>query len=86
MVAVIKIKDYTADAINLPVNVVQSDLQNKYVFVAEKENEKFVVKKKIVKLGQTYDGKVEITDGLKAGDKLISEGYQNIEEGQAVKF
>ncbi len=87
MIAVIKIKDYTNPvAVALPVNYIQTEMNDKYVFTVEKQNNNYVAKKQLVKLGQSYNGIVEITEGLKTGDKIISAGYQNIEEGQSVKF
>ena len=87
MISIIKIKDYEAkQAITIPINVIQADGNNKYVFVAQKENNNFIAKKRIVKLGQSYNGIVEIIDGLKEGEKIISAGFQSIEDGQPVKF
>ena len=48
------------------------------------ENGKMVAKKTLIKLGQSYNGKVEITEGLKTGDKVITKGYQDLEDGKLV--
>jgi len=42
--------------------------------------------KRIVKTGKTYNGKVEVSSGLKADDKVITAGYQNLNEGQTVSL
>jgi multidrug efflux pump subunit AcrA (membrane-fusion protein) len=88
MVAVIKINDYHADSATVaPVNVVQKLNGDNYVFIAEKNSSnKYAAKKMKVKIGQTYNGNSEILDGLKEGDKIITLGYQNIEDGQLLKF
>ncbi|MDD5570296.1 MAG: efflux RND transporter periplasmic adaptor subunit [Bacteroidales bacterium] len=87
MIAVIKIKDYHSDnAITLPVNIVQADMSSKYVYIIEEKNGNKIAKKQIIKEGQSYNGLVEITGGLKEGDKVVSVGYQNLEDGQAVKY
>lgn len=87
MVTVIKIADYSSpNAIIIPVNLVQSDNTGSYVYIAETFSGKMVAKKRIVKQGMTYNGIVEITDGLKAGDKIITTGYQDIEDGQTIKL
>ena len=87
MVTVIKIADYNSpNAIIIPVNLVQSDNTGSYVYVSETINGKLVAKKRMVKQGMNYNGIVEILDGLKVGDKIITTGYQDLEEGQTIKI
>ncbi|GAC1380382.1 MAG: hypothetical protein NVSMB30_28100 [Hymenobacter sp.] len=68
----------------LPVDLVQKDEQNSYVYVVAQEGGKSVAKRRIIKTGSTYNGKVEVTSGLTARDRVISAGYQNLNEGQVV--
>lgn len=83
MVATVRIQNYSkASATVIPVDLVQKDEENSYVFVVEDKGGKKVVAKRVVQTGQTYNGKVEITSGLKANDQVISAGYQNLNEGQ----
>lgn len=83
--AVLKIMDYSAsNAVIIPVNIVQSDETGKYVFAMETINGKQVAKKKPVKLGEVYGNSAEILEGLSGGEKLITEGYQNLYDGQVV--
>ncbi len=87
MIAVIKIQDYKAkDAITLPINVIQTDNTGSYVYVTKTEGNKMIAEKRLLKQGQSYNGLVEITEGLKVGDKLIVTGFQNLEEGQEIKL
>jgi membrane fusion protein, multidrug efflux system len=88
MIAVVKINDYSADsAIVVPVNIIQKMNDADYVYIAEKNNAKNYIAKKInVKLGHTYNGYTEILEGLKQGEKIITAGYQNLEDGQLLKF
>jgi len=82
MVAVIKIADYTnSQAITIPINYIQTDANGSYVFVASNQNEKMVATKKYIKQGKSYNGLVEITQGLVAGDKIITSGYLQLNEG-----
>jgi hypothetical protein len=37
-----------------------------------------------VDVGEAYGGLMEIRQGLKGGDVIITEGYQTIYDGQAV--
>ena len=84
--AVVKILDYaSANAIVIPVNVVQSDETGKYVFVISKgSNGKTIAHRVIVTIGEVYGESVEIKAGLKAGDQLVTEGFQNLYEGQGI--
>lgn len=83
--AVIKILDYEAKGVVVvPVNIVQTDDKGKYVFVMEKEGDKMVARKKMVLVGQVYDSKIEIKSGLTGGEKIITQGYQTVYDGQAV--
>ncbi len=84
--AVMKILDYSSpNAVVAPVNTVQTDEKGKYIFVMEKlSNGKFVARKKVVVVGEVYGTDVEVKAGLTAEDKVITEGYQNLYEGQVV--
>lgn len=84
---VMKILDYAAaKAIVIPVNTLQTDEQNKYVYVLEKlKNGKSVATRKLVIPGQVSGDLVEIKSGLSGGEQLITVGYQNLYEGQAIK-
>ncbi len=87
MVAKISIVDYSKkDAVVLPVGVIQKDQKNKYVFVVKQSGKKMLAAKQIIKTGQTYNGKVEIIEGLKAGDKVITVGYQSLQENDEINF
>jgi len=84
--AILRILDYAAaKAVVIPVNTVQSDETTKYVYVLSKlANGRSVAKKQPVLIGEVYGNNVEIKAGLKAGDQLITEGYQNIYDGQLI--
>lgn len=84
--AIMKILDYSApNAVVIPVNTVQSDENSKYVYLLTKlGNGKTIAKKQPVIIGEVYGNNVEIKSGLKAGDQLITEGYQNIYDGQMI--
>lgn len=87
-VAVMKIVDYqSANAISIPVNLIQSAEDGDFVLVAEKTSDKQANTKKVtVKQGQNYNGQVEILSGLKKGDWVISTGFQDVNNGEVVNF
>lgn len=79
------IMDYKAlNAITVPLNTVQNDEEGKYVMAAVKEGGHLVARKKHVILGELYDGKIEIKEGLKAGDRIIASGFEGLFEGESV--
>ncbi|TAF54317.1 MAG: efflux RND transporter periplasmic adaptor subunit [Sphingobacteriia bacterium] len=81
--AQLRFQDYAAaKAIAISVNTVQTDEKGKYVFVAVQEGTKLVARKKAITVGELNGQQIEVRSGLMAGDKLITEGYQNIYEGQ----
>lgn len=83
MIAILRIADYTSEkAVVVPVNLIQKAETGDFVFVAEKGK---AVKKKI-KYSRVHNGKAEITSGLDVNDLLIVSGYQDIDEGELVKF
>ncbi|MCU0428642.1 MAG: efflux RND transporter periplasmic adaptor subunit [Cytophagaceae bacterium] len=83
MITYLKIQDYSvARAFVAPLNVVQRDKAGTYLFVAENG----VARRKAVKLGSIYKTDVEILEGLKEGDKIITVGYQDVVDGQNIKF
>jgi membrane fusion protein, multidrug efflux system len=83
--ATMKILDYSAKAaVAVSINVVQSDEKGKYVYIAVKEGDKMVARKKIVIVGEAYNGLIEIKSGLTGGELIITEGYQTVYEGQSV--
>ena len=85
MVATVRIQNYSQkNATVLPVDLVQRDEQNSYVYVVEQQGQKKVAAKRIIKTGATYNGNVEVTSGLKPDDQVVSMGYQNLNEGQLV--
>jgi multidrug efflux pump subunit AcrA (membrane-fusion protein) len=87
MVAVLKINDYKADnAIVVPVNYVQTDPDGSFVYIAENKENKNIAKKAMIDQGQSYNGVVEITKGLKTGDKIVTSGFLNLESGEAISF
>lgn len=84
--AIMRIKDYSAtNAIVIPINMVQTDENGKYVFTMLKSsNGKTTAHKVPVIIGEVYGDNVEIKGGLNAGEQLITEGYQSLYEGQSV--
>lgn len=83
MVAVLRIRDYVSEnSIRVPIGVVQSDASGQYVYIAVPGENALTSKKINVTTGKSYNGVIEITSGLKQGDKLVSVGYQDLIGGE----
>ena len=82
----IKIQDYTSkNAIAVPVNTIQTDDKGKYVYVAVKEGNNLVARKKQVTVGELSGNLIEVKTGLSSGDELITEGFQTVYDGQSLR-
>jgi membrane fusion protein (multidrug efflux system) len=85
MVAKLNINDYQSakPVIVISVKSIQKDETNaSYVYVAEDG----IAKKRIITLGNQYNGKAEITSGLKEGDVLVTGGYDVINDGELITY
>ena len=79
----VKIQDYAvANAIVAPVNTLQNDEKGKFIMVAVKEGKKLVARKRYIDVGELYNDQLEVRNGLKAGDVIVSEGFQSLYDGQ----
>lgn len=85
MVTRLKINDYVSaqPVVVIPIRVIQNATTGeKYVYVADGTK---AVKKNIV-TGREYNGMTEVKEGLVAGDKLIVQGFESLNEGDAISF
>ena len=87
MIAIIQINDYHSEnSIQVPMNVIQADQAGSYVYVIHPKDKYFTAVKQQVIVGNSYNGVVEILQGLSVGDKVISIGYQELVDGEYVRF
>lgn len=73
------------DGVAVPEAAVQFEGDQAYVFVIAKKGEGQAARKQAVDVGVTQDGFVEITGGLKAGERIVADGLNRIQDGQAVR-
>ncbi len=84
-VAVVKLQDYTAtNVVTIPVNTLQTDEKGKYVMIDSAANNKSFAHKRSITIGQLYEDKIEVKGGLQPGDKVITDGFQGLYEGQLI--
>ena len=86
-VAIININDLSkGNSLIVSQNVVQKTEAGDLVYVAVVENGKKVAKARTVKTGIAYDGKIEILEGLTAGEMVITQGYQDLVDGTLIAY
>ncbi len=84
-IASVQVQDYAASsAITIPMNTLQNEDKGKYVMVAVKEGDKLIARKRQISIGELYRDKLEVKSGLQPIDQLITEGFQNLYDGQLV--
>lgn len=83
MLAILKIVDYKkANALTVPVKAIQKSENGDFVLLSQDAK----VVKANIKVGKIYNGNAEVLSGLKAGDKVITLGFNGLNEGDLVKF
>ena len=81
MLAIVRVVSYKdAESLTVPVNVIQHGSGGDYVYVSRDKRAARVP----VTVSQTYGGTAEISQGLKAGDQVITAGFDNLNEGDSV--
>lgn len=78
-----KIANYqSSSAITIPVSVIQKTAEGEMVYIADGNKAKSVY----IKTGRTSNGQVEVLSGLNDGDRLITEGYEEVDNGEAIQL
>lgn len=74
-----------ADAIVIPINVIQQINDEKVVYVAETTDKGTVASRKVITIQGVYGGQAQVS-GLSAGEKIITVGFQGLNDGDFVKI
>lgn len=87
MLATLTINDYTSgNSIVIPSFIIREDIKGYYIYVAEEKDGKWIADKRYIKTGKSYKGNTEVLEGLKPGERVITDGYNNVSTGQVVVF
>lgn len=73
-------------ALCVPINLVQEINGQKVIYVMETDGKNTIARRKVIELGGVYDNLAEVKSGLKVGDKIITVGYQGLNDGEFVKI
>jgi hypothetical protein len=86
MTAVLKIVFQSEpQALCVPINLVQEINGQKIIYVMESDGKQNTARRKVIVLGGVYDNLAEVKSGLSARDKIITVGYQGLNDGEFVK-
>ena len=87
MIAVVKIEDFSSESeVVIPLNAIMKQNNERFVYVAKEQDGNFQAKRVNVVTDLDYNGMTVIKEGLSATDKLITFGFQDLVDGQIVKF
>lgn len=85
MIVGMKINDYsTSKAIKIPVNLLQNSDEGTFVMVVRGEGTNLKASRVSVTPGRSNGIETEILQGLQAGDRIITTGYNDLNDGQAI--
>jgi hypothetical protein len=73
------------DAMTVPVNVIQEVNHEKVVYIAQERDGHLVATKKEVIVDGVFDGRAQV-QGLAVGDKIITVGYQGLNDGTIIRI
>ena len=86
LLAVLRIEDFhQPNAVVVPTNLILSDNQGDYVYVATEQEGGLVATKKRVERGLTYQNETLIASGLDGDEQLINQGFREVAEGMRIK-
>lgn len=87
MFGTLKINDNTVDdAVVLPLFMVQQSEMGPFVYVARETGSGWKAERRALTIGQSYKDQVTVSDGLSAGELLITSGYSDLSDGQEIEF
>ena len=86
MLAVLVVNNYVNHgAISVPLNSVQHNGHGDFIFVAEQNENGLVAQRRNVKTGLAYANRIEVLEGIEAGEKIIVFGHQNLADGVPIE-
>jgi len=88
LIATLKLNDYTSkQAIVIPENILQENASGQsFTFSLQMENDSIgIANFRELKLGKSYQGEIEVLEGLKATDVVVTEGARTIKKDDKVR-
>lgn len=79
------LREETRDVVTVPRTAISYNTYGDFVFVInEGEGGNLTVSRRQVRTGASREGRIEVTEGLEAGDRVVRAGSMKLREGQPV--
>lgn len=83
MSAKLKIANYRkSGALVIPVSVIQKTAQGDMIYIADGKKARSV----LITTGRSSNGMVEVLSGLNAGDRIVTEGFLELDNGEPITY
>lgn len=86
MIAKIILSDYEGEDYTIPSIAIKNDRKGKYIFVANDKDGKIIAEKRYIETGVNIGNKTIIESGVSQGDRIITDGYNLVNNGMEVKI
>lgn len=74
------------NAVAVPINIVQTVNDQKVVYVAEKDGQNMIARKRVVTISDVFNSMTQVISGVTAGEQVITFGYQGLNDGEIIKM
>jgi RND family efflux transporter MFP subunit len=86
MVGILKVSDFSSkNTIAIPIKNLLKNAEGYFVYLAENKDGQLVATQVPIKTGAVNGESIQVTEGLKVGDMLITSGSQSINPGDLLK-
>ncbi len=88
LTATVQLNDYSKEQAILVMQSIVSENADgqQYCFVLRQEGDSYFAERRIVQTGKTQGDFIEVLDGIKPGELLITEGARKVTDGQQVQY
>ncbi len=83
----VRFRDYhNPAALVVPSEIIKKDIKGYFLYVLEEKEGKNIARKVYISPGVFYKDKTQVNKGLTPGDRVITEGYDQVTNGEIVKL
>ena len=87
MMSEVKIFNYVKEnALCVPMDIVQKNEKGDFIFVLGEKDGKPIAERRSIEVGRYNTSLAEVNSGIETGETVITDGYQNLSNGQEVEI
>jgi len=88
MLAVVEVREYAEeDVVVVPLDLIQQEVGGRrFLYVLDRDAENPRARKVYVKIGESYDGDIIVTEGLQGDETLINRGARGLADNSPVRI